>query len=53
MFLCILLMSAHIMNTEDPKIFDGSDQETSAYEERSLQIGKEMLFVFSKVAEGL
>jgi arsenate reductase len=33
----------------DPKEFDGTPQETEQYRERALQIGKEMLFVFSRV----
>jgi protein-tyrosine-phosphatase len=35
---------------EDPKIFDGTDQQESAYRERSLQIGREMLYTFSQVS---
>lgn len=34
---------------EDPKKHDGTSLETLKYEERSLQIASEMLFVFSKV----
>jgi arsenate reductase len=34
---------------DDPKAFDDTDQETEKYDERSLQIGSEMLFVFSKI----
>lgn len=34
---------------EDPKAFDGTDRETAAYDERSAQIAREMLFVFSRV----
>ena len=33
---------------EDPKLYDGSDQEENKYEERSLQIATEMLYVMSK-----
>lgn len=33
----------------DPKAFDGTDQAAEKYEERSRQIAREMLFVFSKV----
>lgn len=36
---------------EDPKIFDGTDKEAAAYEERNLQIGREMFYVFAKVSE--
>lgn len=36
---------------EDPKIFDGTANEDSAYEERSLQIGREMLYVFSRIVQ--
>ncbi len=35
---------------EDPKIYDGTNKEESAYEERSLQIGLEMLYVFHQLA---
>lgn len=38
---------------EDPKKYDGTSLETFKYDERSLQIGSEMLFVFSKVKEQL
>lgn len=34
---------------EDPKLFDGTPQQTEKYEERSLQIATEMLYVFSKI----
>jgi arsenate reductase (thioredoxin) len=34
---------------EDPKSFDGTDQEEEKYDERSMQIASEMLYVFSKV----
>ncbi|MFD2034300.1 protein-tyrosine-phosphatase [Belliella marina] len=34
---------------EDPKAFDDTDQEAEKYDERSLQIGSEMLFVFSQI----
>lgn len=34
---------------DDPKTFDGTDQETEKYEERSAQIGNEMFYVFSQV----
>lgn len=34
---------------EDPKAFDDTDQEVEKYDERSLQIASEMLFVFSKI----
>jgi arsenate reductase len=39
------------INYEDPKQFDGTDQEASAYEERSLQIGREMFYVFGMVSK--
>lgn len=35
---------------EDPKAFDGTENAARAYEERSRQIGTEMLYVFNKVA---
>jgi len=34
---------------EDPKVSDGTDHETSTYDERCAQIAREILFVFSKV----
>jgi len=34
---------------DDPKAFDGTDQETAKYDERCRQIAREMLWVFSKV----
>ena len=34
---------------EDPKIADGTDQETNLYDERSRQICREMLFMMSNV----
>jgi len=33
---------------DDPGLFDGSDQETAAYDERCRQIAREMLAVFSR-----
>lgn len=34
---------------DDPKDFDGTSREEAMYKERTLQIGREMLFAFSKV----
>lgn len=34
---------------EDPKAFDDTDQEKEKYDERSLQIGSELLYVFSMI----
>ena len=34
---------------EDPKVFDNTPQQTEKYQERSLQIATEMLFVFSQI----
>ena len=34
---------------EDPKAFDGTPEEAAKYDERSLQIGAEMFYVFSKI----
>lgn len=34
---------------EDPKAFDGTDKEEEKYDERVEQIGREMLFSFSKL----
>ena len=36
---------------DDPKKFDGSDQQEQAYRERSLQIGREMLYTFAQVSK--
>ena len=35
---------------DDPKDFDGSDQESAAYDERCRQIAREMLYLFSIIA---
>jgi hypothetical protein len=35
---------------DDPKAFDGTEQEAAKYDERCAQIAREMLLVFSKVA---
>ncbi len=34
---------------EDPKAFDGTPEEAARYDERSMQIGAEMFYVFSKI----
>ena len=34
---------------EDPKLFDGKENQAEKYEERSLQIATEMLYVFSSI----
>lgn len=34
---------------EDPKLFDNTDQQDEKYEERSLQIASELMYVFSKI----
>lgn len=36
---------------EDPKAFDDTDQEAEMYDERSMEIASEMLFVFSKIVK--
>jgi arsenate reductase len=36
---------------DDPKAFDGTDREAAMYDERCAQIAREMLYVFSQVAE--
>jgi hypothetical protein len=36
---------------EDPKLFDGTDQETAKYDERCRQIGTEMLYLFKLVRQ--
>ena len=51
---CPIIPGAEYRTTikyEDPKKFDGSPQAQAAYDERSRQIGTEMLYVFSKVAQ--
>jgi len=35
---------------EDPKMADGTSQQTQAYQERSQQIATELLYVFSQIA---
>lgn len=34
---------------EDPKLFDNTDQQAEKYEERSLQIASEMMYIFSQI----
>src|SRR5690606_25085500 len=34
---------------EDPKVFDNTDQQELKYKERSLEIAREMFYVFSKI----
>jgi protein-tyrosine phosphatase/arsenate reductase len=34
---------------DDPKAFDGTEQETQKYDERCLQIAREMFYVFTRV----
>lgn len=34
---------------EDPKISDGTPEQTGIYQKRSLEIGAEMMYVFSKI----
>ena len=36
---------------EDPKAFDNTEQEAKKYDERSMQIASEMLYVFSKISK--
>jgi arsenate reductase len=46
----VLGASARIAITyDDPKDFDGTPQEDSKYKERVLQIGREMLYAFSRI----
>jgi arsenate reductase len=50
---CPVIVGAEYRTTikyDDPKIFDSTDKAAFAYEERSLQIGTEMLYAFKKVA---
>ncbi len=35
---------------DDPKVADGTPEETAIYDERCAQIAREMLYVFSQVA---
>lgn len=37
------------LSYEDPKVYDNSDVQMGKYQERSLQIGQEMFFLFSKL----
>jgi len=49
---CPVITGAEYRTTikyEDPKQFDGTPQAAAGYEERSIQIGTEMMYVFSKV----
>jgi arsenate reductase len=39
------------LNYEDPKLFDGTPQQTEKYKERSTQIATEMKYVFSELAK--
>lgn len=51
---CPLVPGAEYRTTikyEDPKIFDGTDKRDSAYRERSLEIGREMLYTFKRVSK--
>ena len=36
---------------EDPKISDGSGEESKVYGERSFQIAQEMFYIFNKVSQ--
>ena len=38
---------------DDPKDFDGTDLEATKYAERALEIGREILFVFSQIKKPL
>jgi protein-tyrosine-phosphatase len=40
----------HTIKYEDPKVFDGTPGEAEGYAERSRQISREMLYLFSRVA---
>ena len=41
------------LHYEDPKVADGTDQETARYDERCFQIATEMFFVMSRVSDKL
>jgi len=41
--------SRHTITYEDPKDFDGTPEETKAYDERSEQIAREMIYLFSLI----
>lgn len=50
---CPVISGAEYRTTikyDDPKIYDNTEKAAAAYEERSRQIGREMLYVFGKVA---
>jgi arsenate reductase len=34
---------------EDPKVYDGTEQQTEKYQERSMQIATELFYVFSQI----
>ena len=51
---CPIISGADYRTTikyDDPKIFDGTDNQEEAYLERSEQIGREMFYVFEKVSK--
>lgn len=37
------------LNYEDPKEYDGTDQEAIKYDERNMQIASELIYVFSRI----
>ncbi|MEM7110102.1 MAG: protein-tyrosine-phosphatase [Bacteroidota bacterium] len=50
---CPLMPGAEVripLRYDDPKVFDGTRYESEKYDERSLQIASEMLYVFSQVS---
>ena len=49
---CLVVAGAELrvpIRYDDPKAADGTPEETSAYDERCLQIATEMLYLFSRV----
>ena len=40
-----------LLHYEDPKVADNTSGEAAKYDERSLQIGREMFYVMSEVAK--
>jgi arsenate reductase len=42
-------LSRHVIRYDDPKEYDGTREESLRYEERSSQIAREMLYLFSRL----
>ena len=53
---CPVVIGAHYrttINYDDPRKFDGDENREQIYLDRSLQIGREMFYVFAKVSSML